>query len=125
MASLYQIGGVDIRAPLSWQLTRQPVTTPYSDQQTLDGSIHRSLLGWRDTFAVSFPPLTDEELWTIETMISCSYSEWLYPSEEEGGASRQVFTVSKYTAPLAVVRSDGVKLWRGLSFTLTGVNIHA
>lgn len=125
MANIYQIGGVDIRAPLIWQLTRQPVTTPYSDQQTLDGSIHRSLLGWRDSFAVTFPPLTDAELRTIKAQIASNYSSWTYPSEVAAGTETQTFTVSKYTAPLAVVRPDGVKLWRGLSFTLTGVAIHA
>lgn len=125
MANLYQIGGVDIRAPLSWQLTRQPVTTPYSDQQTLDGSLHRSLLGWRDTFAVTFPPLTDAEFRTIKAQIASNYSAWTYPTEDGTTTATQTFTVSKYVAPLAVVRKDGVKLWRGLSFTLTGVAIHA
>lgn len=125
MASVYKIGGVSIRAPLSWNLTRQPATTTYSDQQTLDGSIHRSLLGWRDSFAVTFPPLTDAEFRTIKTQIASNYSTWTYPSEVTAGTETQTFTVSKYTAPLAVVRSDGVKLWRGLSFTLTGVTIHA
>ena len=125
MASVYKIGGIDIRAPLSWNLTRQPATTPYSDQQTLDGSIHRSLLGWRDSFAVTFPPLTDAEFRAIEGAIAGNYSTWTYPSEAAAGTETQTFTVSKYVAPLAVVRKDGVKLWRGLSFTLTGVAIHA
>ena len=117
---MFQINGVGIPAPISWQVVEQPVTTAYSGKATLDGRLHNSVIRKRKVITAKFGFMNGQELKKILELLDDNTARFRFPDAAETGFFESSFIVNSITRPLKKI-IDGESYWTGLQIKLTEV----
>lgn len=118
--SEFRINGIDIPAPVKWQVIDQPVTTAYSGKQTLDGKMHNSVIRYRRVITCQFGLLDLDTVNLLRNMLSNNTILFRFPEANDIGFDEARFIPQQQTRPLKNVK-NGLSYWSGMQFKLTEV----
>lgn len=85
--------------------------------RSLDGIMHRKLIGFKDKFEIQCIQLTTNQLDTLTTLLE---HEWLTVriTTSTGTVSRTMYPGATVKAAFCIKRKDGTELWDGYAFSL-------
>lgn len=114
------IDGSPIPAPIKCQIVDQPVTTAYSGKQTLDGTMHNSVIRMRRVITLQFGLLSGDDVRALRTAFAKNKVSLKYPEATTGGTETGDFIPGQATRPMKIVR-NGMTYWSGMQIKLTEV----
>lgn len=99
---------------LSW--SSNSVDAPNAGR-SLDGIMHRKLVGFKDKFEISCIQLTTTQLDTLTTLLE---HQWLTVriTTTSGTVSRTMYPGATIKSAFCIKREDGTELWQDFSFSL-------
>lgn len=85
--------------------------------RSLDGIMHRKLIGFKNKFEVQCVPLTTVQMNTLNTLLA---KEWLSVRvvTNSGSVTRTMYPGATVKASFLILRDSGLELWDGFSFSL-------
>lgn len=85
--------------------------------RSLDGIMHRKLIGFKDKFEIQCIQLTTTQLDTLTTLLE---HEWLTVkiTTSSGTVSRTMYPGATIKSAFCIKRADGTELWDGYAFSL-------
>lgn len=85
--------------------------------RSLDGIMHRKLIGFKDKFELQCVPLTTSQLDTLTTLLE---HEWLSVriTTNTGTVTRKMYPGATIKSAYCIKRSWGEELWDGYGFSL-------
>ena len=118
--SEFMINGIEIPAPIKWQVQEQQVTTAYSGKQTLDGKMHNSVIRNRRIITAQWGFLKGADVALLRQLLSGNNVLVRFPESNELGFDEVSFIPGQITRPIRIVM-DGETYWKSFQVKLTEV----